>query len=1031
MTGHGRRRPPASPRHHVGGAPSTPSTPPPAPRRRAGDDLHGRQREDVVGAGGGHYATVSTATDTVKRTAGAAGARSRGAGTGASSRRKRRPACDMGFTHLGRDSVRAATELVAACRDGERTLPAGIISRYHPSSSCICRRPDCFYEFFRAATKDGERRNCHSCPAAGRAEKRWYKVPPGDGGGTGKWQCHACYKRELAERDETGGTSSNGPAVILLDPPLQHPMKKVREEVEGSVAAGNVVYWEDVYLRLAEERKAVFGQETSSKYGRDIVRKMFYAISEAGGSKARVVSEEGDTIGVDGRERILCLLPNDLRDDLILKIVVETREAAKKEGKSALERALKRAEDNPEDVDARMAVVTSAGAIVRQDVQADKSLQNAPARGEKHRYAQELAMPLKPVLQALAGYPSTLVGMLQSVTLMGLQGDVVGGDPKATQPAWVWDETWASDALTDAEEEDPDFGGDDRVSPSPPAAESVSDEAAARIEKENVKRRSRGRVLLMQFVSLVKGVLGEEVGTFDDASKLKRRSELTYDDIVEGPDVREGEQRDEAFWRKLGLAAVDSATSSLEGTEAFTFTCVECKLREIVKPQPRASTKVDYLFIQRGGTKAFHDNKAAAGADGSAGWRGCRGRTLLDAAAVGGNPDVLTALLRAGAQPDVNVVSLSPKRQLMNDLLMGGADPNSDFGPHGSTPLHQAAASGQAEVISALILRGANKDALCHNKTTPLMWAAEDGRQAAVETLLAAGADLSIRSATSDAALDYAAIQGHVPVIVAILRHGADVDSRDVLGLSALHKAGIENQAGAVDVLAGAGADIDLKTTYGDTPLMRAAFYSRCKLALLKRGAAVKVHGGSGETALHRACVGNCPGVDVAVDLLLRWGADETAMDDDNETPGGSTKVPSHFEYLKSSTEECERARVMLSRAPADRAWRRRSWLVVLRSRASTSRIDGHDGVGNGPVTDHVAAEASSDGGRDGETSKAAKTKGEGLSDAERGVRGKVCSSSGGRVAVEESERRDLTCLVARLLGLELEGVFRTIVGYI
>eukprot|EP00752_Nemacystus_decipiens_P012512 g11082.t1 len=60
--------------------------------------------------------------------------------------------------------------------------------------------------------------------------------------------------------------------------------------------------------------------------------------------------------------------------------------------------------------------------------------------------------------------------------------------------------------------------------------------------------------------------------------RLKRRSELTYDDIVEGPYVREGEQRYEAFWRKLGLAAVDSATSSLEGMEAFT--CVECKLRE-------------------------------------------------------------------------------------------------------------------------------------------------------------------------------------------------------------------------------------------------------------------------------------------------------------------------------------------------------------------------------------------------------------------------------------------------------------------
>lgn len=43
-----------------------------------------------------------------------------------------------------------------------------------------------------------------------------------------------------------------------------------------------------------------------------------------------------------------------------------------------------------------------------------------------------------------------------------------------------------------------------------------------------------------------------------------------------------------------------------------------------------------------------------AGANGSAGWRGCRGRTLLDAAAVGGNGEVVSALIRAGAEPDVN-----------------------------------------------------------------------------------------------------------------------------------------------------------------------------------------------------------------------------------------------------------------------------------------------------------------------------------------------------------------------------------------
>ena len=123
---------------------------------------------------------------------------------------------------------------------------------------------------------------------------------------------------------------------------------------------------------------------------------------------------------------------------------------------------------------------------------------------------------------------------------------------------------------------------------------------------------------------------------------------------------------------------------------------------------------------------------------------------------VGGNPDVLTALLGAGPQPDVNVASLSPKRsavhvatvcgheevardlllagadvrledlvdrcsvvlllheaadggheQLVKDLLIGGADPNSVDGRSGWTPLHQNASAGHAGIISALLLRGA------------------------------------------------------------------------------------------------------------------------------------------------------------------------------------------------------------------------------------------------------------------------------------------------------------------------------------
>ena len=101
---------------------------------------------------------------------------------------------------------------------------------------------------------------------------------------------------------------------------------------------------------------------------------------------------------------------------------------------------------------------------------------------------------------------------------------------------------------------------------------------------------------------------------------------------------------------------------------------------------------------------------------------------------------------------------------------------------------------------------------------------------------------------------------------------------------------------------------------------------------------------------------------------------------------------------------------------------------MVLRSRTSKSRIVGHGGDGDGSVINHVAAEACSCNGE----SEACMAKTEGSSSAERGVRGQICSSSsGGGVAGEESERLDLNDVVTWLLGLELEGVLRTVVGYI
>ena len=80
--------------------------------------------------------------------------------------------------------------------------------------------------------------------------------------------------------------------MIIVDPPRQHADEIVRKGEEASIDGGDVVHLEDVFLRLAEERTTA-GHKTTRKYGRELVRKMFYAIQDDDGRTARVVFEDG------------------------------------------------------------------------------------------------------------------------------------------------------------------------------------------------------------------------------------------------------------------------------------------------------------------------------------------------------------------------------------------------------------------------------------------------------------------------------------------------------------------------------------------------------------------------------------------------------------------------------------------------------------------------------------------------------------------------------------------------------------------
>lgn len=90
----------------------------------------------------------------------------------------------------------------------------------------------------------------------------------------------------------------------------------------------------------------------------------------------------------------------------------------------------------------------------------------------------------------------------------------------------------------------------------------------------------------------------------------------------------------------------------------------------------------------------------------------------------------------------------------------------------------------------------------------------------------------------------------------------------------------------------------------------------------------------------------------MVVDVLLKWGADETIADDEGNTPTSSLDLDSVGYILgeEHSQDEVDRVRLLLQNAPADRAWRRRGWLVMLRERVSrqgagckVARLDGGD----------------------------------------------------------------------------------------
>ncbi|CBN76536.1 conserved unknown protein [Ectocarpus siliculosus] len=496
----------------------------------------------------------------------------------------------------------------------------------------------------------------------------------------------------------------------------------------------------------------------------------------------------------------------------------------------------------------------------------------------------------------------------------------------------------------------------------------------------------------------------------------------------------------------------EDGRSRLDGFEIEIFKLVQ---EEVTSEQWKQWLQVPLEHAAaRGNLDLFTRLMDAGGFGGERGWRGCNGRTLLGAAAWGKSDKVVRALLEAGAGDDVNVLfgpegksalhvaAARGAEEASKALMVAGADPNL-FDCKGYRPLHVAAKTGHDRVISLLLLKGAHVDGKTSSGETPLHLAASKGHALCISELLLGGADKDVAdfgdqtplykaanynhlrifkqllSAGADrcrtnvngwSPLEVAAHLGHTTIVKAFLETGSEVDTGDDQGYTAIHCAvnrhGPLDNGAVVRLLLEAGGGVNAETGRDFlrwTPLHfaveRRIASIDTTLALLEGGANTNAHGDHSGTPLHVACMHSNV---AAVELLLRWGADETCSNDNGDVPADVIGVYDRGDVNDEDVKaDHKRIRRMLARAPADRSWRRRGWLVLSRSCPTRVQI----------------ANKGSRVNRNSCPAKVARVSGEDLGGDEEEAENQMTVDWGG--------------LVGSLLGLEADGLFRLVVGFL
>ncbi|MCK4823582.1 ankyrin repeat domain-containing protein, partial [bacterium] len=308
--------------------------------------------------------------------------------------------------------------------------------------------------------------------------------------------------------------------------------------------------------------------------------------------------------------------------------------------------------------------------------------------------------------------------------------------------------------------------------------------------------------------------------------------------------------------------------------------------------------------------------------------------TPLHFASKCGHIDVANLLIVNGSKIDVrdhhdftplHWAALCNQRQLVELLLSKGAEVNAKDKDN-RTPLYYSYLFGEtySDIIELLVVNGADVNVKCGRYDgTPLHYAAREGHKENVEVLLEHGADVNAKNARGGIALHIAAHEGHKEIVELLLENDADVNigekyynrtaaefamgqnHKEIVELlvskgadiSPLHFAlYMKDEAKSRSLIEG-GADVNKRTPYGTTPLDRAiggGFIDIVKL-LIDRGADVNAKDNWDWTPLHSAVYGHKE----VVELLIAKGVDVNARDGGGRTPLWYAKERGHAEIVE------------------------------------------------------------------------------------------------------------------------------------